>query len=71
MFELTAAYDAIYKWFDYLIDKKRSIIGYVIMPNHLHALISIPSSFKNLNAVISNGKRFLAYEIIKRRSAGG
>jgi REP element-mobilizing transposase RayT len=69
LFELTNAYDAVYKWFDYLTDKKAAIIGYVIMPNHLHALLYLPDSFKSINAVVSNGKRFLAYELIKRLEA--
>ena len=43
-----------------------SIIGYVILPNHLHALIHLPVGIKNLNTIISNGKRFIAYEIFKR-----
>lgn len=69
LFQLTNAYDAIYKWFDYLTDRKASIIGYVIMPNHLHLLVNLPSTFKSVNIVVSNGKRFLAYEIIKRLEA--
>jgi len=36
------------------------------MPNHLHALIHLPVGLKNLNTIIGNGKRFIAYEIIKR-----
>lgn len=35
------------------------------MPNHIHAIIHLNAS-NNLNKVISNGKRFMAYEIIKR-----
>ena len=38
------------------------------MPNHLHALIDFGVSEKNINTmvIISNGKRFIAYEIVKR-----
>jgi REP element-mobilizing transposase RayT len=43
-----------------------SVTGYVIMPNHLHALLYFPQMPKSLNSVIGNAKRFLAYEIIKR-----
>jgi REP element-mobilizing transposase RayT len=39
LFELTDSYDAVYKWFDYLYSNGASVIGYVIMPNHIHALI--------------------------------
>jgi hypothetical protein len=35
------------------------------MPNHLHVLLHLPADFKSINTVISNSKRFLAYEIIK------
>ncbi|MEO6723572.1 MAG: hypothetical protein ABIN67_24610 [Ferruginibacter sp.] len=34
-------YDIIYKWFDHLKSKGHFINGYVIMPNHVHALISL------------------------------
>jgi len=36
------------------------------MPNHLHALIDFGVSEKNINTMVSNGKRFIAYEIVKR-----
>jgi len=66
LFSITNSYDAVYKWFDYLSGRGCSIIGYVILPNHLHALIHLPVGIKNLNTIIGNGKRFMAYEIVKR-----
>ena len=39
--------------------------GFVIMPNHVHILIRIENDLLNLNKIISNGKRFMAYELIK------
>jgi hypothetical protein len=66
LFELTKTYDAVYKWFDYLKGNGHFITGYVIMPNHLHALIGFSNKGKSINTVISNGKRFLAYEIVER-----
>jgi REP element-mobilizing transposase RayT len=66
LFEIASAYDSVYNWFDHLNDKGSSIIGYVIMPNHLHSLINFLPSRQNLNTVIGNAKRFLAYDIIKR-----
>jgi hypothetical protein len=36
------------------------------MPNHIHALIAFSKTKKNINKIIGNGKRFLAYEIIDR-----
>lgn len=36
------------------------------MPNHFHALIGFCNTGQSINAIIGNGKRFMAYEIIKR-----
>ena len=35
------------------------------MPNHLHAIISFIESPQTFNTIISNGKRFMAYKIVK------
>ena len=69
LFERSNAYDTIYKWFDFLHQKKINVIGYVIMPNHLHVMLHFPLMLKSLNNVVSNCKRFIAYEIIKRLAA--
>ena len=66
LFELTNSYDAIYKWFDYLKASGHYITGYVILPNHLHVLIGFKALTQTINTVVSNGKRFIAYEIVKR-----
>ena len=39
LFDGTNSYDLFYKWFDSLKSYGHSIPGYVIMPNHVHALI--------------------------------
>jgi hypothetical protein len=36
------------------------------MPNHLHTVIYVPDSISNINQIISNGKRFFAYELVKQ-----
>ena len=36
------------------------------MPNHVHTIIHFPSPGYNLNKIISNAKRFMAYEIVNR-----
>lgn len=36
------------------------------MPNHLHVLIGFSNKGKSITTIISNGKRFLAYEIVER-----
>src|ERR1043166_661739 len=69
LFFITNTYDAVYKWFDSLYEKKCRVLGYVIMPNHLHVLLYFPSMPKSLNTIIGNAKRFMAYEIIKRLEA--
>jgi Transposase IS200 like. len=56
----------VYKWFDYLkIKYGNEIQGYVIMPNHIHALIKISSQSPKPAIMIMNAKRFMAYEIVK------
>ena len=42
------------------------MIGFVIMPNHLHAILYFPETGYNLNKITGNAKRFMAYEIIQR-----
>jgi REP element-mobilizing transposase RayT len=69
LFEKTNSYDTVYKWFDTLYEKNIRVTGYVIMPNHVHALLYFPTMPKSLNTVIGNAKRFIAYEIIKRLEA--
>ena len=66
LIEKTKSYDLIYKWFDYLKSKGHYIVGYVIMPNHVHALIAFRYTGQSINTIIGNGKRFMAYEIVKR-----
>jgi len=64
-------YDIIYNWFDHLKSKGHYINGYVIMPNHVHVIISFIETGQNINTIIGNGKRFMAYEIIKRLEQNG
>ena len=59
-------YDIVYNWFDHLKEKGHFITGYVIMPNHVHALISFINAKQSINIIVGNGKRFMAYEIIQR-----
>src|ERR1035438_6621171 len=66
LFEITKSYDLVYKWFDTLKSSGHNIIGYVIMPNHLHALIGLGKTKKSINTIVGNGKRFIAYDIVDR-----
>lgn len=71
LIEQVQGYDLIYNWFDLLKQNRHLIIGYVIMPNHLHALIAFRKSEHKINNIIGNGKRFLAYEFVKRLELSG
>ena len=66
LFEITNSYDLVYKWFDVLKEKGHYIVGYEIMPNHLHAVIAFRKNGKSINTIIGNGKRMMAYEIVRR-----
>ena len=66
LIDITGSYDLVYKWFDHLKSKGHKIIGYVIMPNHIHVLIDFIKTHQTINLIIGNGKRFMAYDIIKR-----
>ncbi len=66
LFDITNSYDTVYKWFDFLKAKGHFVRGYVIMPNHVHVLVEFSASIKNINTIVSNGKRLMAYEIVKR-----
>ena len=66
LFEITRLYDDIYRWFDKLTENGNYILGYVIMPNHIHLLIRLGPQSKTINQIVSEGKRFRAYEIVKR-----
>ena len=67
LFEITNGYGIVYNWFDHLKSKGHFINGYVIMPNHVHALIAFRNTQgQSINSIIGTGKRFMAYEIINR-----
>lgn len=67
-FEITNFYEEIFKWYEILKNNKTHLVAYVIMPNHLHAVVYYDNNRTSINKVISNGKRFMAYEIVKRLS---
>ncbi len=71
LIEKADAYEEAYKWFGYLRKDKCHILGYVIMPNHIHCLLFPTLPEKSLNSQIGKGKRFMAYGIVKRLRLGG
>ncbi len=64
LFEESNAYETVYRWFSH-IKEDAKILGDVIMPNHVHLLIYVESEKRNLNQIISAGKRFLAYDLVQ------
>jgi REP element-mobilizing transposase RayT len=64
LFEITDGYHLVYKQFDYLKSCGHSIIGYVIMPNHVHTLIHFADLGKKVNTIVGNMKRFMAYDLV-------
>jgi REP element-mobilizing transposase RayT len=70
LIEQTKGYDLIYNWFDILRSRGNEVNAYVLMPNHLHILMYYTGLGQSLNTIIGNGKRFLAYDIVKRLEEG-
>ena len=66
LFQVVDFYDAIYQWFNHLKKQNVHVLGYVIMPNHIHILLFNANPKSTINRLIGNGKRFMAYDIVKR-----
>jgi hypothetical protein len=60
LFAIADGYNYAYKWFDVLVKDGHYIIGYMIMPGHLHAIIAFRNRGKSLNSIIGNGKTFFS-----------
>jgi len=71
LFSNTNSYDIVYRWFDYLKSKGHFVNAYVIMPNHLHVLLSFRCAHTSINRIIGNAKRLMAYQIIDRLTKRG
>lgn len=67
--ELCKGYDVVYQWFSILKANGHYINGYVIMPNHVHVLITFVDTGQQINSIVGNGKRFMAYTLVKRLKA--
>src|SRR6478736_1103654 len=65
LFKICNAYDAVYTWFNHLKQHGHYIIGYVIMPSHAHAIIAFSNTGKSINTIVSNVKRFIAYDLVE------
>lgn len=71
LFEETKLYENIYNWLKLLNEKNIKTVGFVLMPNYLHWLLYLPKEAPELYKIISNAKRFMAYEIVKRLEQAG
>ena len=49
LFEITNSYDIVYNWFNILKLDEIDIVGYVIMPNHVHTIIHVTAPGYNFN----------------------
>jgi hypothetical protein len=65
LFQITNGYQLVYNWFNYLTEKGNYSIGYVIIPEHAHALIAFRQSQQTINTIIGNCKRFMAYGLVE------
>jgi putative transposase len=64
LFELFNSYDLVYNWLNLLHTKSLvDTIAFVIMPNHVLVLLHLKNEEVNLNAIVSNGKRFMAMSL--------
>ena len=71
LIDISDGYSSVYRFFEVLKNKGHKIAAYVIMPNHVHLLLDYNSKEKSLNSLIGNGKRFMAYDIIKKMQQKG
>ncbi len=69
LIEISNLYDNIYQWFNLLVKAEHQVAGFIIMPNHVHLLLHVNASETTVNKILGNGKRFMAYEIVKRLKA--
>lgn len=71
LFELTNSYDLVYNFFDVMKENGNEVLGFVIMPNHVHFLLHYTNTKQSLNTIIGNGKRFIGYDLVKRLEQSG
>lgn len=65
---ITQAYDRVYAWMHSATRQGFSIVGYVIMPNHVHLLVHAPPG-RSINLALGQAKQRLAYDILARLRA--
>ena len=72
LFDITNSYDLVYQWLK-LIDDQYAVkmLAFVIMPNHVHLLLQLTNDKVDLNKLVGNGKRFMAYAIVQQLEETG
>mgnify|MGYP001237774839 FL=1 len=65
LIDAVSMYEWVHDWFLRLHKEGHGLVGYVIMPNHLHMLLRVPEG-GTINNLVAAGKRFMAYEVRKR-----
>jgi len=53
------------KFFDKLKADGHFVNAYVIMPNHVHVILSFSYTEKRINRILGDGKRFITYDLIE------
>ena len=66
LIELADAYEAVYHQFDILKVEGHYVLGFVIMPNHVHALLGMRDKGKSINKRIGTLKRFFVFFLLQR-----
>ena len=69
LFQMADAYESIFNWFRAMERDENKIAAFVVLPNHLHVLIEFNNVSKSVNQYVANGKRFIAYDIVKKLRA--
>jgi len=66
LIETTNGWGDVYYWFSKMKELYNvDVTGYVIMPNHIHSMLYLPKGAPDINKILSNGKRFLAYDLVE------
>jgi len=69
---MAESYDSFYKWFRYLKTTHTDVLAYCIVPNHFHCILAADErASRSLSSILGNGKRFIAYDIIRKLQDSG
>lgn len=66
LIQITAGFDFVYKWFDYLGGYGHCIAGYIIMPDHIDAIIGFRNTGSTISGIVAEGKRMIGSDILGR-----